>query len=288
MKRKFWLRQLPLALLIGFVVTIASAQNGSPRTQSPGKDTVPSPNKKVKDIDEALDQLEMSRGELDKTLRELDFQSIEKQIRESLKNLQIDSEKMKAEMDAALKNLDAAKIQLDATRALKDADFDKLLKELSRELKGADMERARSEMDKALKQLDMEKLHAQIEASIAGIDKEKLRAEMEKIKSVEMEQLHTEMEKLRPELERSMQEAHKSMEKARTELTAYKNFINGLERDGLIDKNKNYTIEYKNGVLTINGKKQPASVVSKYGTFLKDRKDFTLKKDENDFQINND
>jgi hypothetical protein len=85
-----------------------------------------------------------------------------------------------------------------------------------------------------------------------------------------------------------MAEAKQSMEKAKTELTGYKSFIDGLEKDGLINKKDSYTIEYKNGELTVNGKKQPAELVRKYNDFLKDRKDFTIKKDNSNFNIDKD
>jgi hypothetical protein len=91
-----------------------------------------------------------------------------------------------------------------------------------------------------------------------------------------------------PEIEKSMAEAKQSMEIAKTELTGYKSFIDGLEKDGLINKKDSYTIEYKNGELTVNGKKQPAELVRKYNDFLKDRKDFTIKKDNSNFNIDKD
>ncbi|HEU4633658.1 MAG TPA: hypothetical protein VFS22_06720, partial [Flavisolibacter sp.] len=71
-------------------------------------------------------------------------------------------------------------------------------------------------------------------------------------------------------------------------LTSYKSFIDGLDKDGLINKKETYTIEYKGGELTINGKKQPGEIVSKYSDFLKGHKDFTIKKDEDNFNIDND
>jgi hypothetical protein len=85
-----------------------------------------------------------------------------------------------------------------------------------------------------------------------------------------------------------MQTAKESVEKAKKEMLEYKNFIDGLDKDGLIDKDKNYKIEYKNGELSINGKKQSAEVVKKYNSFLKDKKDFTIKKDDDRFDIDND
>jgi hypothetical protein len=93
---------------------------------------------------------------------------------------------------------------------------------------------------------------------------------------------------MKPEIEKSMQTAKESIEKAKQEMLRYKNFIDGLDQDGLIDKKGNYTIEYKKGELTINGKKQPAEVVKKYNSFLQGKKDFTIKKDDKGFDIDND
>jgi hypothetical protein len=93
---------------------------------------------------------------------------------------------------------------------------------------------------------------------------------------------------MKPEIEKSMQNAKESIDKAKKELEGYKGLIDGLDKDGFLDKNKNYTIEYKNGELIVNDKKQPDDVVKKYSGFLKDHKNFTIKKDDNDFNINND
>lgn len=85
-----------------------------------------------------------------------------------------------------------------------------------------------------------------------------------------------------------MAEARVSMDAAKKELTAYKTFIDGLDRDGLIKKSEPYTIEFKEGALTINGKKQPASVVEKYKSFLNDHQEFTIKKEKDQFNIDKD
>ena len=111
-----------------------------------------------------------------------------------------------------------------------------------------------------------------IEASLAAVDMKKIE-----------EQLKT----IQPQIEKSMAAARESLEEAKKELTAYKGFINDLEKDGLVKKD-NYTIEYKKGDLIIDGKKQPDSVKNKYSNFLKDRKDFTIRKNAEDFNIDHD
>ena len=54
-----------------------------------------------------------------------------------------------------------------------------------------------------------------------------------------------------------------------------KEFADALKKDNL-DDHGNLTVEYKNGELTINGKKQPEEVLKKYQSFLDTKKDFNF------------
>ncbi len=75
------------------------------------------------------------------------------------------------------------------------------------------------------------------------------------------------------------------IEKAKEELKEYKTFLDGLEKDGLINKKEDYTIKHKNGELIINGKTQPAGVYSKYRSFLEKHKRLSIEKSHDDFNI---
>ena len=85
-----------------------------------------------------------------------------------------------------------------------------------------------------------------------------------------------------------MEKAKVDIEKAKVEMREYKSFVDGLEKDGLINKRDGYSIEHKNGELIINGKKQPADVYNKYRSFLEKHKKFNIKKTDDNFNINND
>ena len=138
-----------------------------------------------------------------------------------------------------------------------------------------------------MKEVDAAKIQAEVQASLAKVDMQKMKTQLEKIKDVDFKKMEEELKNIKPEIEKSLANARIEMENAKKELTAYKDFINDLEKDGLIDKN-NYTIEYKKGELLINGKKQPDNVVKKYSAFLKDRKDFNIKKNSDEFNIDKD
>ena len=272
MKRNLWIKKLPLAVLAcGVVIATAAFQSQPAKAKQKTTDTVPDRNKKVRDIDEALEALENSKAEVDQSLKNIDFAQIEKQIKEATENIHIDAAKMKAEM-----------------QALKEVDMTKMKANLEQSLKEIDAAKIQAQVNKAMKEVDMEKIQADMQASIAKIDFEKLNKELEKVRSVDFEKLESNMKKLKPEIEKSMKEAHKSIDKAKEELKIYKSLIDGLDKDGLINKKENYAIEYKNGELNINGKKQPAEVVNKYQQLLKGHKDFTIKKDADDFNIDND
>lgn len=285
MKRNFWLRKLPVVLLIAGLAITAAAWQGQPGKNTHTRtDTIPDRNKKIRDIDDALEQLEKSKKEVERTLQERNW---EKEMKEALDQTHFDAEKMKQEIAEAMKNIDAQKIQTNIQNAMKEVDLAKMKVELQQNLDKVDLPEMKEEIEKAMKAIDAEKIKANIDASIAKIDMEKMKVELEKVKEINFQEMEENLKKMKPEIEKSIQGARESIDKAKKELMEYKHFIDRLDQDGLIDKDQNYTIEYKNGELSVNGRKQPSEVVSKYASFLKDRKDFTIKKGGDGFNINN-
>ena len=285
MKRIFWLKQLTIALIVSGLVITATAWQGHPgKTTYTTTDTIPDKNK-IKNIDEALEQLEKSKKELERTLQQKDW---EKEMKEALDKSHFDAEKMKLQIDEAVKQIDAKKMQDQITQAMKAVDLEKMKVELQQNLEKVDVTQMKEQMEKAMKQIDAAKIQADINSSIAKIDLEKIRLELDKVKEIDFKGIEENLKKVKPELEKSMQNAKESIEKAKKDLLEYKSFIDGLDKDGLIDKDKNYTIQYKNGELTVNGKKQPADVVKKYSSFLNGKNDFTIQKNEDNFNIDND
>src|SRR5207244_943644 len=122
---------------------------------------------------------------------------------------------------------------------------------------------------------------------IDNLDRAELELNMEKMKKgIEDAMKNINADKRKMEIEKEKDNAKTENEKAKKEMQEYKDFVDGLEKDGLINK-KEYTIEKKNGELFINGKKQPAEVYNKYRSFLDKQKDFKIEKSEGNFNINN-
>jgi hypothetical protein len=218
------------------------------------QDTIPQKkDKKIRDLDDAIAELESV-------------------------DLKIELDNAMKEVDKALKELDLQKIELDVQRSLKEVDFEKI----------------KMDVDKAMKEVDFAKIEKEVKESIARIDWDKMKAEMDKVKidftemEAGLEKSREEMKRLGPQIEKELRKAREEIEKAKTEMKEYKTFVDGLEKDGLIDKKKGYTIEHKDGKLLINEKEASAQTYEKYRSFLEKHKKFNIEKDDNDFDIDMD
>ena len=251
---------LPAAVVACFSVLLLSwggqKQTHQQRPEQSFNDTVPKnkADKKIRDLDDVLDELD--RAELN-----------------------VDMEKVNEQLKEAMKQIDRAKIQMEIDKALKEVD----------------MEKIRAEVNKVTNEIDAAKIDKELKESLASVDWEKMNKQMEEMKKIDMSKLDAEMKKMEiemkglgPKIEKEMENAKASIEKAKVELKEYKGFVDGLEKDGLINKKEGYTIQHRNGELIINGKKQPADVYNKYRTFLKKHEKFTIKKSDDDFNIYND
>jgi hypothetical protein len=191
-------------------------------------------------------------------------------------DLKVDMEKMQKELAEAMKKLDAQKIQLDMEKAMRDIDFQKIQKEVQ----------------ESMAKIDWNKMKVEMEESMRKIDWDKMKADLEKVKEIDMKNFQPDMEKMQkelskigPEVEKSLEKAKVEIEKAKAEMKEYNDFVDGLEKDGLLKRSEGYTVKHKNGELIINGKKAGEATYSKYKKFLDKHKTFTIDKNDDDFNI---
>jgi hypothetical protein len=260
--KQLWLPVLAIGLIIGLVSwDYKQSPTGTANDQIP-TDTLPkkkkATEKKVRDLDDVLNEL-----------NEVDFN--------------IEMEKAQVELSRALKELDTEKMNLDIQKAMKEIDMTKI----------------KANIERAIKEVDMEKIQKEVNESIAKIDWDKIKVELEQVKNIdfskmeiELKAAQVEIEKIKPQLEKEMakvkvdmEKAKVEIEKAKVEMKEYKEFVDGLASDGLINKKENYTISHENGVLTVNGKKVSAQVYTKYSSFLEKHKKFSIEKSDDDFNI---
>jgi hypothetical protein len=268
---------------------------------TPKKQKSPTREKKVRDLDEALEEMEkvdMERisadveKEIAAAMKSIDAEKIRKEVEMAMK--EVDMVKIQKEIEAAMRSVDMEAIQKEIKNAMKEVDAVKIQLEMQEAMKGFDSEKIKKEVEMAMKEVDMAKIQKEISESMAKVDWKKLKEEMEESKmdmrevQEEMKKVHEELKEIRPKVEKELAEAKVEIEKAKAELKEYKTFVDGLDKDGLINKKENYNIEHKNGELTINGKKASAQTYNKYRSFLEKHRSFSIKKDEDDFDIDMD
>ena len=218
-------------------------------------DTIPKKEKKIRDLDDVLDEL-------------------------NAVEFKIDMEKVQKDLNESMKKFDMKKMQLDMEKAMRDVDFEKIQKEMEQS------------MTKAMKEFDAAKIQKEVQESMQKIEWDKMKTEFDKVKDIDMNKMQLDMEKMQaelskigPEIEKSLENAKVEIEKATIEMKEYKEFVDGLEKDGLINKKEEYTIKHDNGELFINGKKASDATYKKYKSFLDKRKKFTIEKSDDDFNI---
>lgn len=264
MKKAFLFKNLPLLLLAsGLVLTVAVAQTTGNKAKAISTDTVPSNQKKIRDLDEALAEIDKGEMEMQRALKEWDRDKVESEVRKAMKNMEQDMAKMKEELARSLKEVDRQKIDLEMQKALREIDGEKMKKEISESLAKVDMQKVNAELQKA-------------------------KAEMEKVNEIDLKKMKEELANIQPQIEKAMKEAKADIAKARKEITNYKNLVNALDADGLLNKKDHYKIEYRSKELTVNGKKLSAEATAKYKEFLEGKDNFTLQKDEDGLDIDHD
>lgn len=263
MKRNILLKKVPLLLLASaLVLTVAYAQTTKGAGKTGGEDTVPAKQKKIRDLDDALLDLDRGEAEMQKALQEINGEKMEREMRAAMKNMEVDMTRMKAEIARAMKEIDVQKINVDVQKAME-------------------------EVQREAGRINGEKIKEQTAEALARLDAEKMRTEWQKANGADLDKLRMELNKIRPEMEKAMQQAKKDIEKARQEINSYKELVHALDKDGYLDKDAAYKVEYKAGELTVNGKKLPADAVRKYNEFLSGKREFTLHQGEDGLHIRN-
>lgn len=270
---------------------------GNPQQPATGKqlsqDTVPAKRGKAtreaneKDLDKEIRQLEQAK----ENLKDVDWDKIQKSVDEACKN--IDFEKIQEQIDEAMKHIDMEKINRQVEASLKSIDFEKIRQQIDESLEHVytninkeqikkELEEARLEVEKELKNKDWKK---DIEAT-KKVHKEAIQKEMEKSRK-EVAKAMEKLDKEKLNWKDKMKDAWEGIDKAKEEFKGYQEMIYSMEKEGLLSTQNDYTIKYKDGELTVNGKKQSDEVVSRYKKYFKHDK-ITIRKEDGDMDIDTD
>jgi len=247
-----------VALLTGIAVTAIAWQDPSAmkkgKAQSEKIDTIPSKNIEIdiqlKDLDAAMKDLDIQLDKVGDEIKAVDWWKINKEINESLKEI------------------DFKKIEVDVTKALKDIDWEKISKDVKESIASVNWDEISSDIRKAITEAQKE------------INVEEIKKSLEEVKNINMDEIKKELEKVKVELEKTkvnidvdvkkeLDKAKEEIKKAKIEIADTKAMIDEMDKDGLIDKKSDFTIEVKDKTLYINGKKQSDDVKAKYSKYFK-------------------
>lgn len=244
-----------IALTLALVSWDRQQFQGSTQHTQQFNDTVPhKKDKKIRDLDEAIAELEAV-------------------------DIKVELDKAMTEVNNALKELDMQKIQLDVQRSLKEVDVEKM----------------KMDIDIAMKEVDFAKIEKEVKESLAKVDWDKMKDELDEVRKIDLSEMEAsmaeareEMKKIGPQIEKELKNAKVEIEKAKAEMKEYKSFVDGLDKDGLINKKESYSIKHKDGILTINDKEASENTYEKYRSFLDKHKKFNIEKNNDDFDIDMD
>ncbi len=183
------------------------------------------------------------------------------------------------QLDAAMKKLDVQMAKLNEKMA--KMDFSKMQKNLDESLSKIDFKKMEKEMEASMKKFNGEKMEADLKKSLEKmkhLQLEKMHQHFEKAKMHLEKQtmnMHFDAAKIKAQVENSMTKPKVSIEKAKADMENRRAFTTALEKDGLIDKNKGYKVQLKNGELYINDILQSKEVTEKYKGFYR-KENFTI------------
>jgi chromosome segregation ATPase len=198
-----------------------------------------------------------------------DIEQAMKELENTMKELkETEWPKMQLEIENAMKEIDIVKIQQEINASMKEVDMVKMQ---------AEIKKAQAEMQKSMKDLDVSKINAEVVKAMKAIDMKAMEKELAAVKNINTEELKLEMAKVKEELARNkidikiqLEEAQEQMKKANVQLMLVKEGLDELEKDGLKKKDEKVNIEYKNGILYLNGKAQSQQVSDKYKKYFGD------------------
>ncbi|MBS1917553.1 MAG: hypothetical protein JST87_14885 [Bacteroidetes bacterium] len=272
LKFKHW---LVAAIPVAIALTALAWQTKNPsknNTKEPVADTVPSKNhhkvirdwdnnSDAKDIDDEIRKLDEAMKNVDGKFENIDWGSIQKEVNDAMKNVNITLEHQQIDME---------KMQKDIDKAMKDIDFEKIQKE------------TREAMQQVEENIDFKKMQADIEKSLAKekeyLNSDAFKESIEAASKVNMDKVREnvnaamrELKENKFNLEETMVNAKEEIKKAKEELEGYREMLNAMQKDGLINTKEDYNIEFDNGGLYINHQKQSQAITDKYkGYFKKD------------------
>lgn len=295
--RSFTRWGFPAILVLTVIIALLAFTGGpqQPAVANQSQDTIPTQKRNkitrddgnARDLDKEIWQLDKAQEDVDR-LKEKDWKEIERNVEESIRK--IDFDKIQQQVENAVKNIDYEKINRTVQEALQKIDFDKIQRDIDRSLADVqkiDKEEIKREIEKARQQVKeaLEKENWKEDMKEAQKhSKEEVKKELENAKK-EMARVKSAMKHQKMDMKKELEKAKVDIDKAKVELKGYQDMIYDMEKEGLVNTKEDYSIEYKDGDLFINDKKQSQDVADKYKKYIKQKR-IAIKKVDGNMKIN--
>ena len=188
-------------------------------------------------------------------------------------DLQLNLDSVMQEVNLAMSKIDYAKMNADVQKAMAQIDYNKINKDINAAMKSIDWNGMKMDVARSLDSAKM---------AVDKINWDEMKAEVSKAqveakKAAAMQKIN--MDSLKVQVQLSLKEAQKSLLVAKAEFANYKGLQAALEKDGLLQAGKTYSIQLKDGILYLNKVKQTKAITDKYSRYYSGKKNFTLKED---------
>ncbi|SDH15072.1 M56 family metallopeptidase [Chitinophaga filiformis] len=241
-------------------------------------DTVPGNDKRRAEKEAAEKAAKEGLDAAQEAMKNIDWNQINSEVSNAMKN--VDWKKINEEVSTAMKNVDWKKVNEEVSTALKNVDWKKINDEVKTSLKNMPDTLVDPKMIEESIRIGMESAKAAM-ANI-NIDDIIKKSMAEARGAMDSKEYKEAMENARKEIEKAKQEIKEAQKNVRKEITAsdkhvivdkkisdkYKNMVKRMAEDKLIDVEEGFTIEKKDGILTINGVQQSNDVLKKYADAL--------------------
>lgn len=260
----------------------------------------------------------------DDAMANINWEDVNNDVANAMK--EVNWEDINREVENAMKNIDWKQINKDVDNAMKEIDWKQIKKEVKESLRQANVnahtgvnvnpnvnfnpdvninidtnviqESIRVGMDAArtaMKDVAIPAAKMGMDAARAAMNSQEFKAAMDKGR----QEAAKAMKESRKQMEFAMATAKAEMKKQRVAETKmredmahsradgqYKEMIDKMAADKLIDANKGYKIEKKDGDLYINDVKQSGEIADKYKVYLKNAKKLSIVGKEDSLSIN--
>lgn len=241
-------------------------------------DTIPGNDKRQAEKEAAEKAAKEGLDAAQAAMKNIDWNQINSEVSNAMKN--VDWKKINEEVSTAMKNVDWKKVNEEVSTALKNVDWKKINDEVKTSLKNMPDTLVDPKMIEESVRIGMESAKAAM-ANI-NIDDIIKKSMAEARGAMDSKEYKEAMENARKEIEKAKQEIKEAQKNVRKEITVsdkhvtvdrkisdkYKNMVKRMAEDKLIDVKEGFTIEKKDGILTINGVQQSDDVLKKYADVL--------------------